>query len=254
MSQDSTALAVVDTATSALASFGINEGEPMKPSNLVLVQKADEDNPGLVPGKFVDMQSNMSYDFLNIVPISMGYPRTLFPDDTLGVKPLCRSNDGVMPVISDDYVRQDGGLGCAKCSKSQWVRVNGKLIKPECQDNIRFLFAELETGFIFRYNAKRMTLAPVKDLKETLRKLVVRLRVPTFGLTFKLTSQKVKGQKGSYYLPKFTPTGQVNPADIGVFQNIYEYFEAYKNKEKDGDAADPVSKVLDGEYQTYEAA
>jgi hypothetical protein len=251
LSHETTALAVVDPTTAALASFGIADGEPTKPTNILLIQKADEDNPSLIPGKFMDTQSNLVFNDIELVPINMGTGRTLFPDDTLGAKPLCRSNDGILPVISDDYIRQDGGLGCAKCPKSQWVRKGGKLIKPECQENLKFLFAELSTGFVYRFNAKGMGLAPVKDLKETIKKLVVRTKLPPYALTFKLTSTKIKGQKGTYYIPKFAPTGQVNPADIPTFQNIWAFFEKPANNGEDAApaASNPVSTVLEGEYE-----
>lgn len=251
--EQTTALTTVSPAEEALASFGFTEGEPLKPVRLELIQPiqiGEED--GLIAGRFRDSQSNLQYESLNIVPLLMTPGRVCFPPGgDLGAKPICRSSDGKFPVISDDLVRQDGGLGCAKCPKAQWKKVGGKNIKSECTETMSFLFAELETGFIFRFNAKKMALSPVKDLKETIRKIVLMAKAkgqfaPPYGLTFKLTSVKIKGQKGTYFIPKFTPTGQVHPDDVSKFQGYYQFFTS--KREEIAASTDPVDQALDGEY------
>lgn len=257
--EDSTALTPVDPASSALASFGFVENEPFKPTNLQLVQPIMcGDAPGLVAGKFMDMQSNLQYDSIDIVPILMTNGRVLFPPGgDLGAKPICRSVDGIMPVISDDLIRQDCGLGCGSCQKSQWKRINGRSIRPECGEVIKFLMAEVGTQFIYRYNVKGVGLAPVKDVRETIRKMVLLAKsrggfAPPYSLTFKLSSVKIKGAKGVYFIPKFTPTGQVLPGQLDLYQDIYTYFSTKRSTIA---ASDPVDVALSGEVSSgYDAA
>ena len=256
MSTSSNALVTIDPSTAALAAFGFTDSDPIKPSRLDLLQPIQvADEPGLIAGKFRDTQSNMQYDSINIVPILMDAGRVLFPPGgELGAKPVCRSNNGVIPVINDDLVPQDGGKGCKDCVHSQWKRIGGKSIRPACNETGSFMFAELETGFVYRYNIKGMALAPLRDLKETIRKIVLVARskgsfAPPYSLTFTLSSVKVKGTKGTYFLPKFTPTGQVNPADLAKFASLYDYFSSRKGQSPAEEAdSDPVGAAIEGEY------
>jgi hypothetical protein len=261
MVSESTALTAVDPIADELAAFGISEGESFTPSNLHLVQPVEiEDHPDWTAGKYMDTQSNLTYDTITIVPILIrlkgkgeeaGGGRVLFPPKSeSGCQPLCKSVDGVKPMTGEGLTPQDGGRGCAKCPKSQWLTVGGKSVKPPCQENGTFLFAELSTSFVFRMNIKGMALTPAKDFKETLRKLVTLSRVkgsvtPPYGMTFTLSTVKVKSSQGSsYYLPKFTPSGLVNPGDVAHFRKIYKFFTAKKVEE----SGDPVEKLLEGEY------
>lgn len=251
MSHSDSALALVNNTVSALASFGISDGEPTKPTNLTLLQKPDEDDSSIIPGRFRDSQSGLTFTDMEFVPLSLTPGQTLFPDGTLGAKPLCRSDDGIFPVLNDDYVRQDGGLGCKRCSKNQWVKKNGKNIKPECNEGLRLLLAELSTGFVYRFNTKGMAISVLKDFKETLRKLVIRTKLPPYALTFKMSSVKVNGAKGKYFIPKILPTGQANPSDIATFHSIWEYFQKPYSREGEAGpiASDPVSSILEGHYE-----
>lgn len=252
---EETALVPMDQTNAALAAFGFNDADQYTPTNLSLLQPIQvSDEPGLVAGKFRDQQSNLQYDSLNIVPLIMTDERVLFPPGgELGAKPVCRSNDGIFPLIHPELVRQDGGNGCKNCEQSQWGRVNGRSIKPPCAASIKFLFAELETGFVYRYNAKGMSIAPVKDLKETIRKVVFMAKakgkfVPPYGLTFNLSSVKVKGVKGTYFIPKFVPTGQVHPDDLERFATIFRAVSSPKGSAAENKTADPVAQAIDGEY------
>ena len=264
---DSTALARVDESTAALAAFGFNENDaPAKPTRLELIQPIQSaDEPGLIAGRFRDQQSNLQYESMNIVPVRMYPGRVLFPPGgELGAKPICRSRDGILPVIDPDsnLVRQDAGQGCAKCPYSQGKKVGGKWIRSACNETMSFLFCELETMFMFRMNCKGTALSPTKDLKATIRKLVLLAKskgqfLPPYALSFNLSSVKVKGAKGTFYIPKYVPTGQVNGADWDKFRTVFEYFNTAP-EETDDAAGDPVAAVVEGEYvsgpQGYDAA
>ncbi len=238
-----------------LAAFGASEDDALKPSRLDLLQPIQvADEQGLTAGKFRDARSNIQFDSINVVPILIREGRVLFPPGgELGAKPICRSNDGKFPIISEDIVRQDAGNGCAKCPKAQFVRVGGKVIRSECNQTMSLLIAELETQMVYRYNAKGMALGPMKDLRETIAKMFRAAKLkgeyfPPYAMTFGMTSVKIKGAKGTYYVPKFTPTGRVNPNDVPYFEHISNKFTRTELQEDEAETASPVAKALDGEY------
>ena len=122
----------------------------MKPSNLRLLQPIETaDEEGLIAGRYLDAQSNMQFESLDVVILQMQTGRVMYPPDTeRGAKPLCRSRDGILPVINEELIRQDGGQGCAKCPMSQWKRIGGRPIKPQCRETMNMLVAGVETEFI----------------------------------------------------------------------------------------------------------
>jgi hypothetical protein len=254
-------LAVIDAAN-PLAYLGVGEGEALKPVRLSLVQPINASaEEGTIAGRWRDEQSNFQFEDLNLVVLEMRPGRVMFESEELGSKPLCRSENGVMPVISDDLQRQDYNKGCAKCPMSQWKKIAGRNIKPPCKETSTMLAAQLETGFTYRLNGKGVSVPVFKDLKETIRKFYLatkakgRAILPT-QLFFKLSAVKVQGKKGTYFIPKFgAPTMIEDPAQQEYINNIHQrlvvnrgvdYTEA---EEVDAQVdADPIETVLQGEY------
>lgn len=258
----STELAVVDQTPDALQYLGVVEGEPIKPVRLSLTQPINASpEDGTIAGRWRDEQSNMQYTDLNVTVLQMREGRVLFESQELGSKPLCKSDNGITPLISDDLQRQDYGKGCAKCPMSQWKKINGRNIKPPCQETATALVAQPETGFTYRINAKGASVPIFKDLKATIRKFYVgskakgRAIFPT-QLFFKLSSVKVQGAKGTYYLPKFGPPtpieDEVQQEDINNIHTrlVVNRGVDYADDEEQPAAAttDPVAAALDGEY------
>lgn len=259
----STALAVVDQTPDALSYLGVEQGEPLKPVRLSLTQPINSSpEEGTIAGRWRDEQSNMQFTDLNVTVLEMHAGRVLFESQELGAKPLCKSNNGVMPEISDDLQRQDYDKGCGKCPMSQWKKINGRSIKPPCQETSTTLVAQPETGFTYRINAKGAAVPIFKDLKATIRKFYLGTKakgkaiLPT-QLFFKLSSVKVQGQKGTYYLPKFGPPNviedELQQEDIN---NIHTRLVVNRGVDYADDAedesvtapSDPVADVLQGEY------
>jgi hypothetical protein len=250
---NSNALTNIGQGDSTLAAFGVSEDDALKPSRLDLLQPIQvADEPGLTAGRFRDAKSNLQSEKLNIVPLLIQNGRVLFPPGgELGAKPVCRSMDGIMPVSDENIVRQDGGLGCAKCPKARWKKINGRNIRSECQDTITVLFAELETQLVYRFKGKGTAIAPMKDFKETIAKAFRTAKfkgefLPPYGMIFELSSVKIKGTKGTFFIPKFTFTGRVNPDDVPHFGAIHERFAASHVEEEV--ESEPVAKAMEGEY------
>lgn len=258
MNNDQTALAAYDPTMAAL---GLAEGEPLKPSNLRLLQPIETaEAEGLIAGRFLDEQSNMQFKSMQVAVLMLGNTRVCYPPGSeRGEKPLCRSYDGIFPVIQDGLQRQDGGKGCAKCPMSQWKKIGGKSIKPPCMEVIRCMFAEVDTEFVYRLNAKRSNVPPVRELRQTIAKSVKYAQqkgvvVPYYGLVYELGAVKLTGKKGTYFNLKFTPTG--NLLDVNQFPDGKEKLDRFAQmatyfltRGKDAaveEEADPVDTAFAG--------
>ena len=254
--EHNTGLATIDQTQNPLSYLGVTEGEALKPVRLSLTQPISASpEDGIIAGRWRDEQSNSQFTDLNIVVLEIRSGRVAFESQELGSKPLCRSNDGIMPVISDDMQRQDFGKGCAKCPLSQWKKTAGRNIKPQCQDAISILAAQLETGFTYRINGKGMSVATFRDLRDTIRKFYLatkakgRAILPT-QLVFRLSSVKVQGAKGTYYLPKFgPPTPITDEALQAEIDNIHTRLVVnrgvdYSDAGDEATGQNPVAEVL----------
>lgn len=253
MSTQNTALAAFDPT---LAALGLQAGEPLKPTNLILVQKNNADaEAGVIPGRFLDPQSNMQFPSLDVAVIQIQNGQVLYPpgEDNFGAKPLCRSSDGIMPVINDQLIRQDGGRGCKACPKNQWKRIGGKLIRPECAATVKLLAVEIDTEFIYRVNFKRTAVPVLNEFREGLRKVVTLAQkkgaaVMPYGLIYTMSSVKVSKNGLTWYVPKFTAKGMVqDPEQVQRFGDLFKHFVLGNGKS--AMAEDPVDAALEGDYQ-----
>lgn len=274
MSTNSNALAAFDPT---LAALGMAQDEPIRPSTINLVQPIEaDDESGLIAGRFRDAQSNMQFPAMDLAVIQIAPGRVCYPPDSeRGAKPLCRSRDGIMPVINDNLIRQDDGRGCALCPKSQWKKIAGKSIKPQCREVMNLLLVDIETEFIYRYNVKGTSLAPVKDLQQMIAKsvryaAVKGVAIPYWGLVYRMGSLRIKNTKGTFYNPKFTPIGNLMDAEkypdglekMHRIGKMAEYFIRGQGRgaaTEAEDGGDAVDNVMNGTYepeaeQQYEAA
>jgi hypothetical protein len=263
-----TELALTTTHDDVMLSMGFAEGESIKPVNLTLTQPiAASAEDGTIAGRFCDSQSNMQFENLDVVILKITKGRVLFPPGgyQAGAKPVCRSNDGIMPVVDDQLIRQDDGKGCAKCPQSAWKVIAGRKIRPACNDTRVILLAELTTGFTYRYNIKGTAVRPVDDLRETINKYYLRTKAagkPIFPyqMAFKLSSLRIDGTSGKYYIPKFGPPSVINPDQAADMLELYKNLVINKRADLSGDgvtedagtSVDAVSSALEGEYQPME--
>jgi hypothetical protein len=273
MSENTQALATVEqnAALAAYAATGmeglVGDGYTAKISTVELLQmKAAES--GLTPGQFRDKQSNEISTSLKLIPLEFRDGRVFWPDGELGSDPLCRSDNGKFPVLNDRIVRQDGGKGCKGCPKSQWKQIrgqNGKVVKvrPECNETMSLLFLNAETGMPHRMNGKGTNVPVLKDFRDTLFKKVMGAKMkgeilPHFGLVAELTSTKIVGKKGTYFIYNFSPAEKLDEENSNVDVNfaftMYDKLVLKKGAvyEDEGETVTTgetaVNQVVDQEY------
>lgn len=235
---------ITDPSSDYMAGLGVSEGDAFKPSQLIMVQKPEQGTPGT----FKDIVAGFEFERIQAVPIAFYNGRVLYvPDSDFGTPPLCRSSDGKQPSDKEDIVRQDGGLGCAKCPKSQWAKVAGKLIRPECNDTMQFIFVDQATEFVYRLNLIGTSIVPTRNLRETLRRFAQMHKIPPIGVTVELSSVRIQGKKGaSYYTISYGPPKPIKDQD--AFDRYRAVFDALVLKKNVKAAEDPVDEILDGEY------
>jgi len=227
-----------------------------KPSLVELVQpinSSEEKTAGL----FYDKQSNASFDKMQIVPLEFSPGRVYFPpSETTSAEPLCRSNDGLVPVTAfDNLVPQNDT--CKGCPKGQWKKISGAggrtvNCRPECHETLRFTFLEKETGFVYRFNAKGMSLSPLKNFRETLFKTVMRDRAKGidtrhYNTTAVMGSTRVVGKKGTFYVLTFGPVSVIPQDELVDFGPIYQRIVLKRFAGED--APDPAGAIIDAEFE-----
>lgn len=242
---EETALTVQNPASLEGAGFG--GGYVLKPSRLELLQPIRAVELGVKPGVFRDSDSGEVYESVQFVPLRVSFGRVYWPDGSgLNSSPLCRSRDGITPVIGPNLVAQ--AQVCAKCRHSDWsqYRVNGK--KPLCQERGNMFGIVTENKMPFFIGAGGMSLKPLKNFYNTVIKLYhiakekgVVLNI--YDFTGEMVPKKVQNAKGfTYYELQFNNVGRIKntDADFGVFYNQY-----IKQNQRAGD-----EDAIEGETET----
>lgn len=248
------------TADEALEGLGTSSTDLLKPVRLDLIQPINSGG-GKTAGEFLDSQTQVSFKKINIVPLGFSEGRLYFPPGESGLtRPLCRSINGVVPVIGDDLVPQDSGEGCAKCPKGSWNRIAGKNIRPECKETVSLLFLERLSGFPYRIVAKGNSLTSFRNLKETIRKYVIRTNaegklIPPYGYEIEMSSSLVTKGGYKFYVINFGTVNKISdPSMVAEFGKYYKKYIINKAHVDDDsstveEADSAISSIVDGEYQ-----
>lgn len=138
-------------------------------------------------GQFYNVTEDTAMDEINVRLLKITKSRVRWDEEfKRGDKPLCRSLDAQTSATT--------GESCANCSYSKWNNGN----RPQCQQGYTWL-GLLDDDKPFRISIKGSALAPTKSfLTECMR-----LNVPPFTFQVKITTEKKKDEKGTYYVPKY---------------------------------------------------
>ena len=159
----------------------------------------------ITPGRFYDTLSGESWDEITVVFLKSSWGRVLFHEE-LGEGVVCRSMDRVRP---SDRIENPPAEFCHECPHSKWIDGN----PPKCKEQlINFLlkvnedFSEVQP-YIFTVHG-----ANLKPLK-TLISLMVARRQPLYSKVIHMKTNMVVGEKGKYFVVKYTIQGDV-PAEV----------------------------------------
>lgn len=206
----------------------------LRPTYLVLVQNTTIDSQGAKNGQILDVLTGEAYDELPFVPLKVIKQRAYYPPGApiaKGVKPLCRSNDGLVPAPT---VEVPQAVSCLKCPKGVWV--DGK--KAPCSERLKVLGIMKDTGLprIFQCNGKSITA--LRKALERIQQTIIAIQMKEkktlnlFDFYFTLTSEK----SGAYYVARFEKILRVaNPGEFGPL--FEEYVIRAKYREEDEEEA-----------------
>ncbi len=198
----------------------------LKPSNMDLIQLTSRIS-GSIPGKFRDYITQEHFDAITVVPLHITTGRVMFPPDKddFTLKPLCRSNDGIVP---SQYVETPQASSCGSCRYSKWGKVNGKSIRPDCSETYTMFVIVKESELPRRVKFKGTGIKPLKEFMERIETDRMRLKAKEgrkpnlFEYVFTLSSQEIIGKSGKYFIPMFTGVGRVS--DPNAYGPFYEQY------------------------------
>jgi hypothetical protein len=212
---------------------------PAKVANLVLVQNTSRDG---TPGKFRDKLSGQEFDTLQVVLLGKTMARVYFPEGKLGADPLCRSNNGLVPISAELLGHPPLAMECGKylpngkyvpvCEHAVWSNYDrrtktGKL--PPCKEQAKLLLIERDTGLPYRLTLSKTSLKPLRDLIDTLQRdslgAAARKEIRNiYDYTFTISSQKVVNSQGVFYTVTFGTPSVLKAEDRGMFGPMFVQF------------------------------
>jgi hypothetical protein len=221
--------AIVKPETAALmAAGGLGLEETfIKPTYIELIQKSSR-REDVRPGTFFDVLTSTEFTELQVVALGIKRGRVYFPEGgELSAKPICRSDDGIKP---SPFAQIQQSVLCGTCGKASWDDYDKKTGhgKPSCQDAWQMLFVLRDTGLPRRINIKTYSLKATKLLLEQMKQDIIMAKAKgegvrnIFDYTFNITSQKVDGPKGVFYILKYTNVKRLS--EIGEFGPLFEQY------------------------------
>jgi hypothetical protein len=226
------------------------------PAQMVLVQNGSRDVDA-IPGTFKDTITGQSYKEMRIIPLKIicntpGMSRVLFEEGApFGSDPLCRSNDGITPSAN---AQAPQSAKCGNCKHSSWANFAATKKPPACKEKAKILFVERESGLPFMLSLGGLCVTPVKNLLKTLMRLAmlsaielkveqlvkagenkeqakllavslfnkgtIDTRVGLFDFSTTMSLERRNGNKGTYFVVKFTDTSRVQT--VGEFGPLYQ--------------------------------
>lgn len=203
---------------------GLTDVARLRPTALNLVQPSTRDGKGAMPGQFLDVLLGEALNNVEVVPLRILRTRVYFPSiesSGLDSSPICRSMDGIRP---SEFAQVKQASTCARCSKSQWVKVDGKNKKPPCQEKLRLLVIRVDNKMPRWITFSGSSFVPMREVFERILQDITINRTNGTILTLhdyklNITSVKKPSPKGSFF---------VASAEVGRIQDIGEYGPFFK--------------------------
>jgi hypothetical protein len=230
-----TALATTSAAPQEIqqqeGGLGLDGTSAIRPVPMTLKQPTTEGLEDVKVGQFADKLSGVVWNQVRLVPLSIKRIRDKYPSAKFvkGEHPICRSMDGVLPVLNNkDLIPQ--APTCKVCSHSSWDGYDYKTKtgdKPTCKESILIVFIEIETQLPFYIKIVGMSVKDAKRLKEAIERNAQisaarnkdKKKPNLFDYVVDMTA--VKGD-GPYYDVKFPRVSLMKPEDAAQFGPMYE--------------------------------
>jgi len=178
---EETALAVVPKQSPAKTGV---EDYDVKPAVVQLMQTNHLDKyPDAVVGAFRNINTGKNFvDEKNkprpikLILLAELKQRVYFPTNEPGVKPLCRSMDGLVPITGDLALRfelEPQADDCADCKLSDWSQYNikgspGFHKVPKCKEKPRMVFLDTDDEMPYVLTFTAMSIAPFRALMKSI--------------------------------------------------------------------------------------
>jgi hypothetical protein len=238
-------LTVIDNNTevaqyNAAADTGM-ENIRLRPTYLVLVQSSTLEKQGAKPGQILDVLTGEVFDELPFVPLKVIKNRAYYPPKAAiakGVKPLCRSNDGLVPSPFSEVPQCSS---CAKCPKSVWV--SGQ--RPPCAEKLKVLGIVKETGLPRIYQVNGKSITALRNALERIKQNIESIwykdkskpKLNLFDFYFTLTSEP----SGTNFVARFEKMLRVaNPGEFGPLFEEY-VINAKHHDDDEGEAVESAA-------------
>ena len=214
---------------------GLSDVAKLKPTNLTLIQPMTFDAQGGRPGQILDELTGRVYDTVTVVPLKVAKQRVLFPpgDYVAGVKPLCRSNDSILPSTFIEFPQHKT---CKGCPMSVWA--GGK--PSPCKQKLKLLVVMKDNGLPRWLQFGGKSYSPAQSLMDNIAqdihiksKLTPPMYLKLHDYCFDLSLEK----SGTNYVARFKKIQQIaNPGEFGpLFQQFV--IDAYNTGEDDEQVA-----------------
>lgn len=228
----------------AVGGIGFESFE-LKPVAMQLIQKPTGRIPDGVPGKFREDLTGSHFDKLRVIPLVFQTRRVMFPEGAdLSAKPICRSDNGVVP---SPFAEIPQAAQCALCDfgPKAWkdYRKTGK--KPACQEKMRIVFIDRETQLPYFLVIGGSSLSAAKKMHQAIAwnyaaQKANGLNLSLFDFVFDMIPEMQSSKKGTYYVVKFTNLSRV--ANPGEFGGLYQQFVASRQKIDEAVEAEVVAE------------
>jgi hypothetical protein len=254
----STELAVQNGAAVAPVDPQVDNGnwgddEATRPEYIQLKQPTSEELDHVQNGHFVHKASGQTWGEIKMVVLQMNPTRQWKPSSpkfVKGEKALCRSNNGVFPILKNEFNDlEPQSRACEGCPKNSWAGYNrktGEGPKPVCEKGFFILFIDEETNLPYIYTASGKGVEPSKQMKESLRSRakLIRQRTGKMPNTYDFVVTMTSEKDGKYFKPKFTEVRRLKPEESAKFGPLFEqYVKAYEASQKA-----QKEEVEEGEY------
>jgi hypothetical protein len=246
--QDQELMALLgETAGEGLENISADD---IKVPRLAILQPTSPLAGDLGIGAIANLQTSTSYGKeVDVIPLFFWTSRTQWASKVLGSPIECRSLDGIRGTNTDE--RHAGG-NCATCPLAQWQ----DRTPPVCTSFKNLLFLPLGPGETLAervlaatpavFGAKRTAQRNTNELLTMASMLRVGGKpAPLYMGVYKLKTEKVNGEAGTYFVPKFSRTYVLKEEDITTFKYLRQLY--IDMKEISTKIADQASTQDDGE-------